>query len=442
MVDRSVSILDEPKQIGEILGWNLEIPNYQRPYRWKAKHVADLLSDVEDEMRRMENEDTAGSYRYRIGSIILHGTEKEGKAIEEVVDGQQRLLTLCLILREIKADFRCTLLGQQFTIADSLNNLAYNNNFIKKYFRQVRDADKTAMADYILNHCEMVVVKTSSITDAFQLFDSQNARGKTLDPTDLLKAYHLRYMRDPDEMRMCVRRWEESIDQGLLVPVISRILYRTRCWLRGETDRYSFTNYQLDEFKGIDINLFDERNNAQVYPYCQRLYVTSQVNVFSIDEPIVNGKRFFDYVAHYISLYHRLIPMEKGDNASSKHLITDNCYYARMHRQGDSRLRNLLYCLLLAYYDKFGAQGYDDFFTIVYQFVFRERVRNKRVSRETIGKLLDKENYTPQPFEWIRKSYQPSIQKLRSVLPAEERNIKKDDLNKNVSQMTPLRQQP
>lgn len=32
------------------------------------------------------------------------------------------------------------------------------------------------------------------ISEAFQFFDSQNARGKALYPHDLLKAYHLREM--------------------------------------------------------------------------------------------------------------------------------------------------------------------------------------------------------------------------------------------------------
>ena len=56
---------------------------------------------------------------------------------------------------------------------------------------------------------EVVVVCVDKVTEAFQLFDSQNTRGRALDPHDLLKAYHLREMREyPYEMRHAVTKWE------------------------------------------------------------------------------------------------------------------------------------------------------------------------------------------------------------------------------------------
>lgn len=38
----------------------------------------------------------------------------------------------------------------------------------------------------------MVVFVLADLSEAFQFFDSQNARGRDLDPHDLLKAFHLR----------------------------------------------------------------------------------------------------------------------------------------------------------------------------------------------------------------------------------------------------------
>ena len=46
---------------------------------------------------------------------------------------------------------------------------------------------------------EVVVLTVTELTEAFQLFDSQNTRGKALYPHDLLKAYHLREISDMDE---------------------------------------------------------------------------------------------------------------------------------------------------------------------------------------------------------------------------------------------------
>ena len=55
----------------------------------------------------------------------------------------------------------------------------------------------------------MVVIQVGKESEAFQLFDSQNTRGRALDPHDLLKAYHLREMQnDKYEMEYAVTKWE------------------------------------------------------------------------------------------------------------------------------------------------------------------------------------------------------------------------------------------
>ena len=67
------------------------------------------------------------------------------------------------------------------------------------------------LKDYIKNQCELIVVITTDVSEAFQFFDSQNARGKALYPHDLLKAYHLREMSDisENETEKIVKDWEQ-----------------------------------------------------------------------------------------------------------------------------------------------------------------------------------------------------------------------------------------
>ena len=48
----------------------------------------------------------------------------------------------------------------------------------------------------------MVEVVLQDISEAFQFFDSQNARGKDLEPHDLLKAYHLGALKCTKEEKM------------------------------------------------------------------------------------------------------------------------------------------------------------------------------------------------------------------------------------------------
>lgn len=79
------------KPLKELLASNsgelpLNIPDYQRPYTWKAKNVIQLLDDVVRFSKYPE---------YRIGTIILHDN---GNTLD-IVDGQQRIITSLLIAR-------------------------------------------------------------------------------------------------------------------------------------------------------------------------------------------------------------------------------------------------------------------------------------------------------------------------------------------------------
>ena len=70
-------------------GKTLQKPEYQRDYEWEPNHVETLLNDLL-EFKREE------STRYRLGCIILY----DNKESHDVIDGQQRLITLKLI-REV-----------------------------------------------------------------------------------------------------------------------------------------------------------------------------------------------------------------------------------------------------------------------------------------------------------------------------------------------------
>lgn len=110
----------ELKSIGELLGKNFFIPSYQRGYRWTGQQVKDLLDDI-DEFRA----NSKGNGFYCLQPLVvkksivdnekfitdfqnLGKTEKplleEAREIInchtrwEVIDGQQRLTTLCILL--------------------------------------------------------------------------------------------------------------------------------------------------------------------------------------------------------------------------------------------------------------------------------------------------------------------------------------------------------
>lgn len=76
--------------VDELLKQGLRIPNYQRPYSWEVSTALQLVDDLSEALRETERKDIP----YVLGAIILHD---DGEYLN-VVDGQQRLLTLRMIL--------------------------------------------------------------------------------------------------------------------------------------------------------------------------------------------------------------------------------------------------------------------------------------------------------------------------------------------------------
>lgn len=64
----------------------INIPAYQRPYRWKTDNIIRLFQDYDD-----------NSSEYFLGSAVAVEKEKDGMIEFDVVDGQQRLTTLFLL---------------------------------------------------------------------------------------------------------------------------------------------------------------------------------------------------------------------------------------------------------------------------------------------------------------------------------------------------------
>ncbi|MBQ5593495.1 MAG: DUF262 domain-containing protein, partial [Bacteroidales bacterium] len=68
---------------------SLNVPIYQRPYKWTARNAIQLLDDI-IEAKNSNKE------RYRVGTLILHKTADNDKY--DIVDGQQRTITFSLLL--------------------------------------------------------------------------------------------------------------------------------------------------------------------------------------------------------------------------------------------------------------------------------------------------------------------------------------------------------
>ena len=283
-----MSIQFTSKKVGELLKeGKLRIPSYQRPYKWNRKHIRNLFYDLRDAMGKKE---------YQIGSVILH--ENEGHL--DIVDGQQRLISISLFLHLLEKlkDYKGAnqLLSVEFGEI-SCYHASENYNEWKNLTQLVGENEAKDICNFLLENCSVSVITMPQkrLSEAFQLFDSQNNRGKSLEPHDLLKAYHLRKQDSEDEK--IVEKWEQFVeDKDLsLKELFDKHLFRMRRWSRGETGltnkRYGsylrFTEDFIDDFKGVDLN--------QNFPYLE-LYRHIENFPMSITMPIIDGSKFFEYI--------------------------------------------------------------------------------------------------------------------------------------------------
>ena len=74
------------------------IPLFQRPYAWTTEQTEELLNDFLDSL---ESED-----EYFLGSIVLIKEDDPLKPEAQVVDGQQRLITLTILFSVLRYRLR------------------------------------------------------------------------------------------------------------------------------------------------------------------------------------------------------------------------------------------------------------------------------------------------------------------------------------------------
>ena len=369
------------------------IPPYQRPYKWTAKNVNQLISDILAFKERKQ---------YRLGTLVLHN--------DEIVDGQQRIITLALLIRIMYNALKDEKVKESYSDIDKKINAFSNSDkvsFSNRYTLhnvienihtiESRKADfDQQLFDFLLTKCEFVVVRLNSISEAFQFFDSQNARGKDLAAHDLLKAYHLR------EISTLSQEDSNNIDEWQNKPTsflreVFLTLFRAKRWSRGKWGR-RFTKDHTDLFKGISLS------DGKRYPFYQMeviahifssMYNQDPIRAidrnhieypFNLDDQIINGGRFFDMIRHYINLYEhiRLYRKSLPDGSRAKDILNLITSYNGSGRTGDGYIRDMFYTLLLYYVDRFGEEELDKVIPQFFIWAYKLRLQLSAVQLASI----------------------------------------------------------
>ena len=400
ITDRSYTLVSEDidptpeigiKTVGEIPFDSLEIPVYQRPYKWTAKNVNQLISDLITFRNKRQ---------YRLGTLVLHNNE--------IVDGQQRIVTLVLLISQMLEMLKDNKVKESYTDISSkiekfTNKISYHNRYslhnvvenLHTIERRKMDLDKDLL-DFLLTKCEFVVVKLKSISEAFQFFDSQNARGKDLEAHDLLKAYHLREIRSLSEEDMInIDEWQSKQTEFLKDVFLS--LFRAKRWSKGKWARY-FSKNHTDIFKGV--SLIDGKR----YPFYQmeviahifsNLYNSDPTRIvdgrtieypFNLDDQIINGSRFFDMIRHYMYLYQSIRNLKNTlpENSKARELLQLIHQYNGAGRTGDKYVREMFYTIVLYYIDRFGEEELDKVVPQFFIWSYSLRLRHTAVQLATI----------------------------------------------------------
>jgi hypothetical protein len=208
------------------------IPSYQRPYAWTTEQAREIYEDLTGFMQASGG-NVSEMPPYFLGSIVL--IKQDANPQSDVVDGQQRLTTLTILLSAIRASvsgdtanditslvyekgsfikgtqdrFRLKLrerdaeffrthvqvegglpylLQINTELSDSQKNIKENSRLFLEQLAKIDEAERVALAQFIVTRCFLVVVATPDLDSAYRIFSVLNSRGMELTATDILKA--------------------------------------------------------------------------------------------------------------------------------------------------------------------------------------------------------------------------------------------------------------
>ena len=191
------------------------IPNYQRNYVWKEEQIRKLLEDIENAIINNNNE-------YYIGSLIVFYRDDDNRY--DLVDGQQRFTTICLLLIQIKKIidnnefvlkfldknkkerliFRARKFANLFYEENQNSDFDIANKEISHFLNRI-NSDKSiipldSFIEYIAEKLTFVINKMPNKNQMYvnKLFETFNNRGRQLKQHEILKSYLLSKVNNRD----------------------------------------------------------------------------------------------------------------------------------------------------------------------------------------------------------------------------------------------------
>jgi len=216
------------------------IPDYQRPYSWEREQCETLWGDILAFAYPIDHPFNAGNDRYFLGTIL---TFQNDYYENEVIDGQQRLITFLLMLRAFYVAFENIDIKNKENILASIGKCIWNadefgnvnktslklksevasdedtaefkkiletgaateknpsnysvnyNLFVKwiKDFKNDNPDNFSYLPMRILNNCILLPIEADNQNTALRIFTTLNDRGMPLSDADIFKAQFYKF---------------------------------------------------------------------------------------------------------------------------------------------------------------------------------------------------------------------------------------------------------
>lgn len=349
----------------------LALDSYQRPYVWDEEKIRVLIEDLEGYAANIGSRS-----QYYMGTLLLHENRQVGKCF--IIDGQQRLTTLCILHR--------MLVGHPPANCD----LRYRS---PKSWTNIRAAEKIfecgGLSAFQLAHLNRLcfsIITVSAEDLAFTFFDTQNSRGVRPSATDLLKAYHLREIPGAGRdllQQQCARRWEElqaappilGNTTDFAPALFEYLLWRARRWTGSrvkilESDDDIIREFQKETHRqqthdAGKVPLYQARSNRRATHLI--LQSTNEHRLieesprpsddpatvpFALRQPISAGVGFFLYAAKYTALSQALFHAKPR----STEVEEFQGFYRDVYMPLSVYLREFFVLACVMYADQFGHE--------------------------------------------------------------------------------------
>ena len=359
----------------DVLSLKLKIPDYQHIYCWPQKNVEQLLDDIFIQR----------GHKYHLGTLIL---QKKGDEYD-IIDGQQRTVTLALILRAMDFD-NIQLLKESFDSVEAQRYVGYNRYIIETYLnRRYPDSDERRnKVGNILDTIsfDVLVLNDSSLELAYTFFSTQNARGKALTDYELLKSHHLRFIPESHEaqQRHLAKMWDKLLvkserdngDRSVSI-ILGIYLYCLRKWTRKQYWYINEPNRVKNEFEAAP-------TIPEIPPFGER---------FDFMDPIQGGAHFFSFVDTFIQHYNHFIETKQYQilwkTISCSGLLemeidSNNKKFSEGKRRTHWWYGDVIAAFLFAYYMKFGNQYLSEAMTCITRIVSQLRYEKSKANKQSI----------------------------------------------------------